>query len=65
MSDDLVARVVTTAKLKPVGCNRQTITKAVKELGLLKHGDTARRPIVKDIGKAGVFIFREGYPLRA
>jgi hypothetical protein len=62
MSDDLIARVATTIKLKPDGCNRQTITKAVKELGLVKHQDTARAPIVKSLGKNGVFVFRQGYP---
>jgi hypothetical protein len=62
MSDDLVARVVTTRRMKPDGCNRQTITKAVKELGLVKHQDTARRPIVKGLGRDGFLIFREGYP---
>jgi hypothetical protein len=62
MSDDLIARVVQTLKFKPTGCTRQTITKAVKELGLVKHPDTARKPIVKDIGTGGKFIFREGYP---
>jgi hypothetical protein len=62
MSDDLIARVVTTIKLKPDGCNRQTITRAVKELRLVKHRDTARQPIVNDLGEGGMFIFREGYP---
>jgi hypothetical protein len=62
MSDDLIARRVTTIRLKPDGCNRQTITKAVKELGLVKHQDTARAPIVKGFGKDGALIFREGYP---
>ena len=62
MSDDLIARVATTIKLKPDGCNRQTITRAVKELGLVKHPDTARAPVVKDLGDKGVFVFRQGYP---
>jgi hypothetical protein len=62
MSDDLIARIATTAKMKTDGCNRQTIAKIVKELHLAKHRDTARRPIVKDIGKDGIFVFREGYP---
>ena len=62
MSDDRIARIATTIKLKPDGCNRQTITKAVKELGLVKHQDTARAPIVKGLGKNGVFVFRQGYP---
>jgi hypothetical protein len=59
MSDDLIARVLP----KPVaGNSRQAITRAVKELGLVKHPDTARKPIVKGLGDGGVFIFREGYP---
>jgi hypothetical protein len=58
MSDETIASVVNTAKLKPAGCNRQTITKAVKELGLLKHQET----IVKGIGENSVFIFEDGYP---
>jgi len=62
MSDDLIARIATTRKMKPDGCNRQTITKIVKELHLVKHRDTARRPIVKGIGKDGILVFREGYP---
>jgi hypothetical protein len=62
MPDDLVARIATTTKMKPHGCNRQTITKIVKELHLVKHRDTARRPIVKGIGKDGILVFREGYP---
>jgi len=61
MSDDLIARVVTTIKLKPDGCNRQTITRAVKELRLVKHPDTGCQPVVKALGEGGVFIFREGY----
>jgi hypothetical protein len=60
MSDDLIARTATTIKLKPDGCNRQTITKAVKQLGLVKHQDTARAPIVKGLGKNGVLIFKDG-----
>jgi hypothetical protein len=62
MSDNLIARIATTRRMKPDGCNRQTIMKAVKELHLVKHRDTARRPIVKDIGKDSVLVFREGYP---
>jgi len=62
MPDDLIARIATTRKMKPDGCNRQTITKAVKELQLVKHPDTAHRPIVKDFAKGGKLIFRDGYP---
>lgn len=62
MPDDLIARIATTRKMKPNGCNRQTITKAVKELQLVKHPDTAHRPIVKDFAKGGKLIFRDGYP---
>jgi hypothetical protein len=59
MPDDLIARVLPM----PVGgYNRQTISKAVKELGLVKHPDTARAPIVKYGGLDVMFIFREGYP---
>ena len=59
MPDDLIARVL---PMPAGGCSRQAITRAVKELGLVKHPDTARAPIVKDLGPGGVFIFREGYP---
>jgi hypothetical protein len=62
MSDDLIARAMTTRKYTPTGCNRQTITKAVKDLRLIKHSDTSHRPIVKAFGKDGKFIFRTGYP---
>jgi hypothetical protein len=62
MPDDLIARIATTRKMKPDGCNRQTITKAVKELQLVKHPDTAHRPIVKDFAKGDKLIFRDGYP---
>jgi len=62
MPDDLIARIATTRKMKPDGCNRQTITKAVKELQLVKHPDTAHRPIVKDFAKGGKLIFRDDYP---
>ena len=59
MPDALIARVLP----KPyAGYTRQTITRAVKELGLVKHPDTARDPIVKGLGESGAFIFREGYP---
>jgi hypothetical protein len=59
MPDDLIARVLQ----KPyAGNTRQAITRAVKELGLVKHPDTRRDPIVKDLGAGGVLIFREGYP---
>ena len=57
MSDDLIARIACVS--------RQTITKAVKELALIKHRDSARRPIVKGVDENGVFIFREGYPLKS
>ena len=60
MSDETIASVVNTAKLKPTGCNRQTITKAVKELGLWKHQET----IIKGIGKNSVFILKDGYPTK-
>jgi hypothetical protein len=60
MQDHLIARLL------PKPCtgfsSRQAITRAVKELGLVKHPDTARAPRVKDLGPGGVFIFREGYP---
>jgi hypothetical protein len=59
MPDDLIARVL---PMPHAGCSRQAITKAVKELGLVKHPDTARAPIVKGLGPGPVFIFREGYP---
>ena len=62
MSDDLIARIATTRRMKRDGCNRQTITNIVKELHLVKHRDTVRRPIVKDMGKGDVLVFREGYP---
>ena len=62
MSDDLIARVLP----KPfAGCTRQAITRAVKELGLLKHPETARAPVVKDLRERGVFVFREGYSPKA
>jgi len=59
MSDDMIARVVTTIKLKPDGCNRQTISEAVRQMGLVK---CPGKPLVKGIGEKGVFIFAEGYP---
>jgi hypothetical protein len=59
MSDALITRVL---RGRAAGYSRQAITRAVKELGLVKHPDTARAPIVKDLVEPGVFIFREGYP---
>lgn len=59
MSDDMIARVVTTMKLKPDGCNRQTISEAVKQMGLVK---CPGKPLVKDIGPKGIFIWADGYP---
>jgi len=59
MPDDLIARVL---PMPHAGFSRQAITRAVKELGLVKHPDTARAPIVKGLGPGPVFIFREGYP---
>jgi hypothetical protein len=62
MPDDLIARVLP----KPfAGFSRQAITRAVRELGLVKHPDTARDPIVKGLGDGGVFLFREGYSPKA
>jgi hypothetical protein len=58
MSDETIASVVTTKGWKPLGCNRQTITRAVKELQLLKHRET----VIKGIGEKGLFIFKDGYP---
>jgi hypothetical protein len=59
MPDDLIARVLP----KPfAGFSRQAITRAVEELGLVKHADTARDPVVKGLGDGGEFIFRKGYP---
>lgn len=59
MPDALIARVLP----KPhAGNTRQTITKAVKELGLVKHPDTALAPIIKGLDDTGAFIFRKGYP---
>ena len=59
MPDDLIARVLP----KPcAGYSRQAISRAVEELGLVKHPYTERAAIVKDLGPGGVFIFREGYP---
>ena len=62
MSDDLIASVATTAKFRRLGCNRQTISRAVKELRLMKHRHSARQPIITGCGEGGVFIFRKGYP---
>jgi hypothetical protein len=62
MPDDLIARVLP----KPfAGFSRQAITRAVNELGLVKHWDTEREPIVKGLGEGGVFVFRRGYPPKA
>ncbi len=59
MSDHLIASVLP----KPfAGYSRQAITKAVKELELVKYPDTARALIVKGLGQGGVFVFRQGYP---
>jgi len=57
MSDDLIARLTHVS--------RQAVAKAVKELKLTKHPDTARAPIVKGLDEKGRFVFREGYPLKA
>jgi hypothetical protein len=61
MSDDLIARLAQSIPLRRKGCNRQTITKLVRELKLVKHEHAERRPIIKDLGKGGVFSFRKGY----
>ena len=58
MPDHLIARIL---PMPHAGFTRQTISRAVKELGLVKHPDTARAPIVKGLGPGPVFIFREGY----
>jgi hypothetical protein len=61
MSDDLIACVATTLKFRPLGCTRQTISRAVKELKLVKHRQPARRPLIIGWDENG-FVFREGYP---
>ena len=54
MPDDLIARVL---PMPYAGFSRQAISRAVKELGLVKHPDTARDPIVKVWGKAERLFF--------
>jgi len=63
MSDETISRVLSALKLPPrpnsptAICNRQTVTGAVKEMGLVKHAET----LVKGIGAKGVFILKDGY----
>ena len=42
--------------------SREAVRKAVKELKLVKHPETARAPIVKGVDKGGRPIFRGDYP---
>src|SRR6516165_2688007 len=57
MRDDVIASVLTTLGWKPLGCNRQTINRAVKELSLYRRTPSA---IVK-IGAGGKFIFAKSF----
>ena len=61
MSDDIIAGVATTLKFRRLGCNRQTISRAVGELRLVKYRQSARRPVIIGWGEDG-FVFRKGYP---
>jgi hypothetical protein len=54
MSDNLIARITHVS--------RQAVAKAFKELALVKHRDTAHRPIVKGVDEKGRFVFRQGHP---
>ncbi|HEU5246939.1 MAG TPA: hypothetical protein VFU09_07615 [Candidatus Udaeobacter sp.] len=61
MPDRLIADFLLRKKkgLPPgIKCNRQTISEAVKQMGLHKH----KSPIVKSIGADFKLLFVEGYP---
>jgi hypothetical protein len=55
--DEVIASVITTVGMKPLGCNRQTINRAVGELDLYRR----KTPPIVGIGKGGRFEFSEEF----